>query len=323
MTHAPHVPASSARASIAPWRHGARGAVSLNYDDGTDSAFEFAVAALARHRVPGTFFLCPGWHRNEPEKLRRWQVAAARHPEVFLGNHTWSHCGARDALQLADEVRRGDEAVRRLLATKPGYRDYELLPFGIPGGVPWNVTENELAAVLAERRNVLRHDAGGNFGAEPSRGEGFSDHAGALAILDRAERDGSWQTLLFHGVGGDWFLFPAADHERIVRDIALRQARGSLWAAPTLDIHQYAVERDAATLASTAGADGSLSLRLDIPTDAVLYDMPLSIQAIVPADWQSARITAGDASWRVAADAGHLLFEVPPVSADIAVCRDR
>ena len=312
-----------AAVSVASWRYNAKGAVSVYYDDGTDSAFEFVVPTLVRFHIPGTFYLCPGWHENAPEKLQRWGDLVATTPEVYLGNHTWGHSGAADLAQLEDEVRRGDEAVRKLMTRKPGFRQDGLLSFAIPGGVPWKVTADQLAETLASHHNALRNDFGPNIAAEPGRGFGLTDFAAARAALDRAEREGSWQSILFHGVGGDWFLFPADDHERLIREIALRQAEGRLWAAATIEVHKYAAERKAAKVSATAAEDGSLAIRLEVGTDASLYDVPLTLVAAVPAEWKSVRVAAGGRSWRVAVVDGHALIDVPPVSGDIAVKKDR
>ena len=86
---------------IARWKNGARAAVSLYYDDGTDSAFDLVVPSLLRRRLTGTFYLCCGWYKGPDDpKLARWAICRER-PEIVLGNHTWGHCGVQDAADLA------------------------------------------------------------------------------------------------------------------------------------------------------------------------------------------------------------------------------
>ena len=169
---------------IARWKNDATAAVSLYYDDGTDSAFDFAVPSLLRRRIPGTFYLCCGWFEGDKApKLARWGICRD-HPEIVLGNHTWGHGGVQDAADLARELRRNAEALRAVTGLPPG----ALVSVGIPGGVPWKVTPEEQAACFAAAGVVLRHpfgpeNSGGPAGLHPS--VRMNTREDALAILDR------------------------------------------------------------------------------------------------------------------------------------------
>lgn len=233
---------------IARWKDDAKAAVSLYYDDGTDSAFEIVVPSLLRRRIPGTFYLCCGWFEGDgAPKLERWGALARRHPEVVLGEHTWGHGGGTSAGGLADAIARNGAILRDMSGLPPR----ALLSFGRPGGCPWTLSPEEEAAVLAAHGEVLRH----GFGPENTGGpEGLHKDVGmhafedARAILDRAEASGGWEALLFHGVGGDWIAFPAADHEKLLAEIDRRRADGRLWPGAAIAVHKYETERDAARL---------------------------------------------------------------------------
>ena len=312
---------------IARWKDGAASAVSLYYDDGTDSAFDLAVPSLVRRSIPGTFYLCCGWYKGPDDpKLARWGALARRHPGiVVLGEHTWGHGGGTSPEGLADAIARNGALLREMSGLPPR----ALLSFGRPGGCEWTVSREEEAAVLAAHGEFLRHD----FGPENSGGPAnfhkevaMHAFADAAAILDRAERDGGWEALLFHGVGGDWIAFPAAEHEKVLAEIDRRRAAGRLWCGATIAVHKYATERDGAKLEALPAPDGALAAaRLAVATDPELYDEPLTIEAAVPRDRDSVavEVAPGDgapaASLRAPAVDGLARFDVPPRAARFAV----
>ena len=316
---------ASAPVRIARWKGDAAGAVSLYYDDGTDSAFEFVVPLLLRLHLPGTFYLCCGWYKGPDDpKLARWEICRER-PEIVLGNHTWSHCGAQGPEQLAEELRRNAEALRALTGLPPE----ALVSTGIPGGVPWKVTPEEQAACFAAAGVVLRHpfgpeNTGGPAGHHPS--VRMNTREDALAILDRAERSRGWEALLFHGVGGDWIAFPAGAHELLLREAAARQALGRLWVGSAIDVHKYETERDAARLSGVSVSADGLDFSLEGLPDPAVFDVPLSLVCAAPDGWASARIVRsapdGDVAFRVPVVEGRLVFDVPPAPARFSVRKD-
>ena len=305
---------------IARWKNDARAAVSLYYDDGTDSAFDFAVPSLLRRRIPGTFYLCCGWFEGDKApKLARWSLCR-EHPEIVLGNHTWGHCGVQDAADLARELHRNAEALRAVSGLPPR----ALVSFGIPGGVPWKVTPEEQAARLAAENLVLRRryapeNTGGPAGSHKDvRMNTFED---AVAVLERAEASGGWEPLLFHGVGGDWIAYPASAHERLLAEIDRRRADGRLWPGATIAVHKYAAERDAASLAPRPAPDGALAAaELSFGTDPARYDEPLTVVADVPADRDGIVVeTAGAPARRAPAVDGRALFDVAPAGRPLSI----
>lgn len=305
---------------VARWKNDAKAAVSLYYDDGTDSAFEIAVPALVRRRIPGTFYLCCGWFKGPDDpKLARWAVCRD-HPEIVLGNHTWGHGGTQGPADLAQDLHRNAEALRAVSGLPAGAP----VSFGVPGGVPWKVTPAEQAACLAAENLVLRHaygpeNTGGPAGSHADvRMNSFDD---ALAVLDRAEETGGWETLLFHGVGGDWFAFPAADHERLLAEIDRRRADGRLWPGAAVAVRQYEAERDAARLRPLPAPDGAFpAAELSFGTDPARCAEPLTLVAAVPAGRDSVVLEAdGAAPRRVPVVGGRAVFDLPPASAPVGL----
>ena len=324
---APAFAEKDAPVRVATWKGDAKGAVSLYYDDGLDSGFNNVVPELVRRGLPGTFYICCNWFGGDPAnpKLARWSVAKEHPDTIFLGDHTWSHGGVTNAAQFAEEIARNGAMLREIAGLPPD----EPLSFALPGAVRWDVKPEEQAEVLAKHHEVLRHDFGGNVGG-PKDGQNptFRMKTAALAAeaFDRAERNGGWESLIFHGVGGDWITFDLEEHGKMLDDLEARAKDGRLWVGSAIDVHKYETERDAARLSDVAATADGLDFSLEGLPDPAVFDVPLSLVCAAPDGWASARIVRsapdGDAAFRVPVVEGRLVFDVPPAPARFSVRRD-
>ena len=283
---------------IARWKGDAKGAISLYYDDGTGSSFKNALPELVRRGLPGTFYICGGWFGGEDDpNLVRWGTAAKEHPDiVFLGDHTWNHGGVTNAAQFAEEVSLNGAMLRKIA----GLPEDALLSFALPGAVRWDVKPDEQAEVLAKHHEVLRHDFDGNVGG-PKDGQNptFRMKTAALAAeaFDRAEKTGGWESLLFHGVGGDWITFDLEEHGKMLDDLEARAKAGRLWVGSAIDVHRYAEARDAVRITDVRVSEDGLDFWVREGGDAGvkwrgLRAPKLSLVCAVPEGWTRARVRA-------------------------------
>lgn len=310
---------------VAKWRGDAKGAVSFYYDDGTDSSFEFVRPVLVKYHVPGTFYICAGWFKGEDDpKLARWSCAR-EFPEIVLGDHTFTHGGVTNLENFVSEIERNGAALRRIAGLPPDAP----LSFALPGGVAWKITPQEQEKALADRNEALRHDFGANIGGDGHGQFTMSDFGKAVKALDRAEAEGSWQSLLFHGVGGDWLRYPAADHEKLIRETAARVAQGRLWAGAESEVRRYSLARDVAKVevsVPAGGAPDSFSVRLSL-ADGAPRDVSLTLVADVPEDWVHVVVEAGGAEpFKRPVIDGKATFDIPPAVggfADVTVRKGR
>ena len=301
---------------VATWKGDAKGAISLYYDDGTGSSFNNALPELVRRRLPGTFYICGGWFGSEDDpNLVRWGTAAKEHPDVvFLGDHTWAHGGVSNALQFAEEISRNGALLRRLA----GLPEDEPLSFALPGAVRWDVTREEQAKVLADNHEVLRHPFEPNIaGPKDGNNPTFSMRtaADAAKAFDRAETDGKWESLIFHGVGGDWIAFDLEEHTRMLDDLEARAKAGRLWVGSAIDVHRYAAARDAIRFTHVDAPDGGLDFRVEgDPGQQLGTTAPRpTLVCAVPADWTRARVRSELFTFgsKELADRARKGFEVP------------
>ena len=301
---------------IAKWKGDAKGAVSLYYDDGTDSSFRNAVPELVRRGLPGTFYICCGWYEGENDpKLARWGTAAREHPDaIFLGDHTWTHGGVTNAAQFAGEISRNGAMLRRL----SGLPEDAPLSFAIPGVAGWKISREELDKTLAEHHEVLRHRFEPNIGG-PKDGTNpvFSMRtaADAAQAFNRAEAEGGWESLIFHGVGGDWIAFDLEEHGKMLDDLETRAKADRLWVGSAIDVHRYAAARDAIRFTHVDAPDGGLDFRVEgDPGQQLGTTAPRpTLVCAVPADWTRARVRSELFTFgsKELADRARKGFEVP------------
>lgn len=313
---APAFAEKDAPVRVATWKGDAKGAVSLYYDDGLDSGFNNVVPELVRRGLPGTFYICCNWFGGDPAnpKLARWSVAKEHPDTIFLGDHTWSHGGVTNAAQFAEEISRNGAMLREIA----GLPEDEPLSFALPGAVAWTITREEQEKVLADHHEVLRHDFGGNVGG-PKDGNNptFRMKTAALAVeaFDRAEKAGGWESLLFHGVGGDWITFALEEHNKMLDELEARVRAGRLWCGSAIDVHRYAAARDAIRFADVEVSEDGLDFRVegDAGQQLGLTAPRPTLVCSVPADWTRARVRSELFTFggKELADRAREGFEVP------------
>ncbi|XHR28709.1 MAG: polysaccharide deacetylase family protein [Chthoniobacteraceae bacterium] len=264
---------------VLKWQDGKQAVFMLEFDDSAPSAITTAIPELSKRGMPGTFYINPG---NPPFLAleKQWE---SRFPDpcVVLGNHTFSHVGAFSVPQLDDELARCNDAIRRL---DPGCNWPRLVSFGQPGGVPWNVSPEEEAALLAKYRLVRR---------PPFWGYPFQTQSGeaVLALVDAALATGEMGHHDFHGVGGDWHSTPLEIFLALLDKLEANRDR--LWITDPVSWHQYATEREGAAVQAGATGPDAIEVELSTGGDPAFYDLPLTLATRVPSAWRACRVVQG------------------------------
>lgn len=237
------VPGGSAFAAARAraWPGGARGAVSLSYDDGLSSQYEHAAPALRARSLKASFFLTLD---NMQDRIPEWRAVAAQGHE--LGNHTVHHyCGLPQAHAerfVQREVLDAQTRLDALFGPQPKILAY---PCGVTdlGPGPPNDQLHRYAGLLRQAGFIAaRTSDGPPMSPHYAREHRFDLNAtaptyeteslsGALDYLDMAVARGRWANLVFHGLGPtriDTGDTANAVHEAILDAILERP----LWCAP-------------------------------------------------------------------------------------------
>ncbi len=283
---------------VAPWKDDKKAVFMLMFDDSVPSDFKTVIPELQKRGMIGTFYVNPGsgqWKGHAQE----WEKTIPSTGMVYA-NHTMTHKGYQDLAGADQEIGKCTEAILQL---QPG-KDPHLLSYGVPGGCPLKITKEEYQGLLTKYHLVERPDFNGH-GATIH----LKDADAILKVADNALATGGEGHVVFHGVGGDWLVFPADQFVVLLDGLATRQ---DLWITDHISEYKYATERSTAKVQIVGSTDQQIQLSLSSSADAQLFDYPLTLITTVPSSWQNCEITQGTKTTTVAVRNNEVRFEAVP-----------
>jgi peptidoglycan/xylan/chitin deacetylase (PgdA/CDA1 family) len=250
-----------------PWFGDCKGAVSLTFDDASQSQLDIAIPILNEYGLHGTFYINPGGD-DWKQRLVPWQeVAKAGHE---IGNHTISHIcsgnfgwGAAKTLEtitldeMEADILEAEKRIKELVPEQtirsfcyPCYQNY----------VGEGATRQSYVPVVAQYFPAAR-----GMGEAPNH-PAFTDlhyltsvtiagwmPGSELCILsEESVKQGRWVILVFHGfqkeprtprvAGSYWHGSPvsAEDFRELCKYLDANRDR--IWTAPTVKIAQSIIE---------------------------------------------------------------------------------
>jgi peptidoglycan/xylan/chitin deacetylase (PgdA/CDA1 family) len=305
---------------IAKWRDDRAAAFLLMFDDSCPSHFQVAAPELAKRNMVATFYINPG--KAEYTKFAKEWAEKLWKQGLVYGNHTMTHKGANDV----DEARREiTECTKVILTTVPG-RTPRLISWGMPGVKTWNVTQEQLADILASENLVDR---------PPFHLQGVVYHLKTaeqmLAFADKAIKEKGMEYIIFHGVERIEPKWSYQDFWALKQDIFLplldalkqRQDRGELWITDHISYHKYERERDGGTVKVLESTGQKIVVELSAKTDPALYDLPLTLVTEVPAEWTTVKVTQDETATIVAVNDGLVKYPAMPSGEAVTIAPER
>ena len=297
---------------IARWHDDKACAFILMFDDSLPSHVKHVVPELTKRGFTGTFYINPGAGHYAKDR-QAWEQAIPG-AGFELANHTLTHQGGATVADIAREIRTCNAAIHASTPARPWPR---LVSWGQPGGIKpqaWPVSQDELTELLQENQLVARPDFGG-------RGAmiGLKTSQQMLAHVDRAIAQGSLECIIFHGVGGEWISTPLPMFIELVDGLVARRDR--LWVTGHIPAHQYATQRDAATVTDGVQDAAKIRLTLACSADAKFYDQPLTLVTTLPADWTRCRIDQGQRHAEARVSAGIVRYDAWPGDEPIVITK--
>ncbi len=284
---------------ILPWQDGKKAVFFMAFDDGCVSQLDNAIPLMQKYGAIGTFYpiIDAGFFKGQ---IKRWE-ALADDPHVVFGNHTLTHGDFPDAAKFESEVQAAEEALHQMT---PKAKWPRLMSFGKPGVKVWNVSKEDFNATLS-RHNLI--DRPPFLGAAIN----VTTIPQAEKLVDEALASGGMGHLDFHGVGGDWLAPSTEFFEGLLKKLLAEKDK--VWQPSAIDYHKYFIERDASKVEVVKKSPLSVSLKLTSTADPVLYDLPLTVEADVPANWKKCHVEAeGLKPVDVAAVQGRVRFYALP-----------
>jgi peptidoglycan/xylan/chitin deacetylase (PgdA/CDA1 family) len=237
--------------------------VSLTYDDAVPSQRSVAARQLGARQLPGTFFIL-GKSEDLVRQRGEWQSLLAAGHE--LASHTIHHpCDCshdwvpRGYTSQDYDLPRMRAELEQTLSLLRGFGAPAPYTFAYPCGetrvgdpaesyVPI-VSELFLAARGVQARLA---DPWRDALEEVPAFDGARAASELIALCERAESEGAWLVLLFHGVGGDHLAVSAEAHAALVEHLAPR--RDALWTENFRNVARHVQ----ATRANTSAAPEDL-----------------------------------------------------------------
>ena len=237
---------AAAQARPRHWPHGAKGAVSLTYDDGLNSQLDNVIPQLQARGLKGTFFLV---RDNVQERIGDWVKAAELGHEI--GNHTMTHdcslAGFTETRFADREVAPMETYLQQNFGARP-VRTFAY-PCGFLGIGRGDMRQRfaRYRVALETRIDCARTVTGGPNDPDAVMADRLNLSAfeptyeteslgPAARYLDAAVARGAWAILVFHEIlpqrqgEGDT---AAAVHERVLDLVAQRP----LWCAPMGEVY--------------------------------------------------------------------------------------
>jgi len=230
------------------WPDGARGAVSLSFDDGLRTHVENAIPTLNDYGFRGTFYIPMASGGAFDQRIDHWRTAASQGHEI--GNHSMTHpCSANfgfsrralDYLTLEDITEEILDAKRRITEHIP---DQKAHSFAYPCGetkVGSGKSHVSYVPVVAEHYVVGRGI--GDFANDPV----LCDLACTwsfmptdppaerlIAWADMASNMGRWSIFCFHGVGGEHFHLRMEAFRMLLDHLAAH--RDQIWTDTVINV---------------------------------------------------------------------------------------
>lgn len=303
---------------IARWKDDRTAAFLLLFDDGCPSHWQVAIPEMAKRGLIGTFYLNPG--KAEFTKFRGgwetnyWKLGMA------YGVHTMTHKGVHSMEEAEHEIGDCAAIIRSIV---PG-NDGKLVSYGQPGVGEghWQITSAQLDALLAKHRLITRGEIAGHMAVYH-----LKTTAELLAMADKAIANKSVEFIVFHGIERIEPNWSYQDFWAIKQSIFLpfldgvkeRAGRGDLWVTDHISAHQYAVERDAATVRVLEAGDRRISVELSTQADPQRYDHPLTLVTRVPPAWRRVAVTQGGRTVTVTAVDSAVRYEARPGTAPVSL----
>jgi peptidoglycan/xylan/chitin deacetylase (PgdA/CDA1 family)/regulation of enolase protein 1 (concanavalin A-like superfamily) len=293
--------------SITTWRGNHPAAVTLTFDDNYLTQRTFALPALNARGFRSTLFVITGWAQWD------WYVEAANAGHE-IGAHTISH-PYLTKLSAADAEK---EIAASQAAINTQVPNQKCLTFAYPYGDVNPLVEGLVMKYYIGARGA---DISNDLYNETSYDVSIRTVADLEKLTDEAVSQGTWLIPMFHS-------FDPAEYGKWTPEMFLsymdylHDRTDLLWVAPFGEVIKYIRERSAATI-SAASTSTAITVKLTHDLDSTVFNYPLTLRSVVPAQWGGVDVQQGGKTTTVpaVADQGQwvVYYDAVPNGGDITL----
>jgi hypothetical protein len=316
----PGEPADYPPPEVMPFKGGAQGAFTLQFDDSMVSHADVAIPEMNRRGLVGTFYVNPDTSRYQSRRSTWEQICPQYGHE--LANHTMNHSGAGSFEEADYEI---GQCSKTIWALYPGRS--KLRSFARGGGTSWSISSAEMEQLMQQYYLLGRR-------SEHSISDDYGNGGATIGYAQEAIDEQRWLPVHFHGIGGEWISVNTADFLALLDFLESNKDR--LWTATYGAAYRYEQEFQAVSSVTLSnGTTDGFEVTIDCDASKVatfgasfaeLYDEPLTVRVAVPDDWSGCTVTqvnsAGSCEVRMADGQRVAQFDVRPNVAAAQVRRD-
>ena len=266
---------------ITNWPENKAGAVSLTFDDGTQSQLSLGIPALDARGLKGTFYVITD---RVGTAWDPWKSAAMAGHEI--DSHTKSHpyLTSLSTAQIRDELGGSRPLIDAQITSQ------KVFSLAYPyGDVNTNVSTIARDYYFAAR--------GVNCGLNQPPYDFYNVKACSPDSLDDvyyqtdvAETQGRWLVTFFHSLDGTGY--GAWDIVEFGNYLDYLKTR-DLWVGPLDAMVKYIQEKANSSLSVSSSSTDNIVLTLTDTLDDATYDQPLTLRSEVPSGWSSVKVQQG------------------------------
>ena len=302
-----------------------KAAVSVTFDDGNYNAAVYYDSLFQKYNMHGTAMVVSDWLKDIPA----WQTLLDK-GTIDIGNHSKGHAIKYNEDEYSKEELEAD-ITGAYNALRQYFPDEKLIVFA----TPWCRYTAEVGEEILKTQYANRTGGGGFLSSNPTDAEMMkipsyivqSDQSVETlnANIDKAIADGSWYSLLMHGVNE---TAPEDKNNNINKDVCDAHFRyiGSkedVWAGSMTEVIQYIKERNSATITINWIRENAMSITLTDTLDNNRFDFPLTYKVNVPNHWEAVTVTQNYQSTEVTTfkerDKTYAYINIVPDKGDITL----
>ena len=271
---------------IGTWRGFSDAAVSYTWDDNTAKQLTVAKPIFDQFDFKMTFFVTTNWSPN----WSGFQEAVLQGHEVASHSKSHPNFGNLNVAQRADEMSGAKDAINTQIMGN------HCLTFAYPFcavGDDTQTAEYYISArtcqgqIESSTPNNIMQVSSIICGTEgPIKSSNDFDNKVNSAIASNG-----WVVFLLHGIDNDGGYSPIESSVLQTHLEYMNEHRDELWIASYGEAVKYIKERDSSALVELSNTNNMITLEVTHGLSDVIYNVPISIQRIIPIDWQSATVT--------------------------------
>lgn len=298
--------------TIAKWQDNHTAAFMLMFDDSWPSHFQVAIPALIQRHMIGTFYINPG--KGEFKHFKdKWANELWKSGMVY-GNHTMTHRGVKDMDNARQEIGGCTDAILDMV---PGKKP-RLISWAKPGvgKGKWNINSDQLQQLI-KAYHLIKRPTFVNHGAVYHLKK-FEQYA---MLVDKAIEKGDAGYVIIHGLERrapmitkwqDFWPMNQDLYYQLLDYMASKRDARELWITDHISIHQYETQYQTAKVQTISADASQIKLKFTCDADPQFYDLPMTLNTIVPASWKSVTVQQGQSQELVEVKNGQVTIHAIP-----------